>query len=172
MAVVDLKVIGDSAIESVRAEAERRGLHLFVDTRPVKVAGDASRLQQVVVNLLNNAVQFTPPDGRVLLTIEPAEGQATIKVQDTGIGIDAAFLPLVFDQFQQGPAPGDRSYGGLGLGLSITRRLVEMHGGNIVAESAGHGRGAVFTVILPLAPADPSSPAPAKAETPPPSSKI
>ena len=114
------------------------------------MAGDADRLQQVVWNLLSNAVKFTPRGGRVAIRLEAADGQARIEVTDSGRGISAEFLPHLFERFRQAEGPAARSVGGLGLGLAIVRHLVELHGGTVRAESAGEGRGATFTVELPL----------------------
>jgi two-component system, sensor histidine kinase len=151
MSVVDLQAIGAAALDSIRAEAALREIEIEVSTHAVEVNGDASRLQQVVTNLLSNAIKFTPSGGRVVLTIDASKTEATIRVQDTGSGIDPDFLPHVFDQFRQGEPGLRQGHGGLGLGLTIVRGLVELHGGTVVAESAGLGRGAVFTVRLPLA---------------------
>jgi CheY-like chemotaxis protein len=115
--------------------------------RPVRA--DAARLQQVLWNLLNNAMKFTPSGGRVTVELRPADGHVQMVVSDTGAGIDAAFLPHVFERFRQADASTTRQHGGLGLGLSIVKSLVELHGGSIVAASAGIGRGATFTVSLP-----------------------
>ncbi len=114
----------------------------------VSVMGDASRLQQIVGNLLTNAIKFTPSGGCVTIALERDDRSARIIVSDTGTGISADFLPHVFERFRQGE--GARGQGGLGLGLAIVRRLVELHGGTVQAYSAGDGKGAVFTVTLPL----------------------
>ncbi|HZS10627.1 MAG TPA: HAMP domain-containing sensor histidine kinase, partial [Nitrospirales bacterium] len=149
-APVDLQNVALAAIESVRSEADRREIQIVLEAQSVRVIGDATRLQQVITNLINNAVQFTPAGGRVLVTIETSDDDAVIAVQDTGIGIEADFLPHVFDRFKQGPGGSRDGHSGLGLGLAIARHIVELHGGTIVAESAGVGRGAVFTIHLPL----------------------
>ena len=111
--------------------------------------GDAVRLQQVVWNLLSNAIKFTPAKGEVVVRASQAAGYTEIVVADTGIGIKPDFLPFVFDRFRQSDGSITRSHGGLGLGLSISRHLVEMHGGTISATSAGEGQGATFITILP-----------------------
>jgi CheY-like chemotaxis protein len=113
--------------------------------------GDAHRLQQVVWNLLSNAVKFTPKGGRVQILVTLEESSVEISVADTGRGISPAFLPHVFERFRQADGTTTRSHGGLGLGLSIVRELVELHGGTVGAASDGEGTGAVFTVRLPLA---------------------
>src|SRR5581483_4120742 len=123
---------------------------LELDSSADQTQGDSVRLQQIVWNLLSNAIKFTPQSGRVSVTLARVESSARIVVSDTGEGISEAFLPYVFDRFQQADAAYTRRHGGLGLGLAISRHLVEMHGGTIEASSAGEGRGATFTVSLPL----------------------
>ena len=147
---VDLEAIAAGAVESVRDEASRRNVELIPQTRPVVIIGDGPRLQQVVTNLLTNAIRFTPSGGRVVLTVEAAKSDAVIRVEDTGAGIDPDLLPHVFEQFRQGDASRRRGHPGLGLGLAISQQLIQMHGGTILAESAGLDRGATFTVHLPL----------------------
>ena len=112
--------------------------------------GDEHRLQQVTWNLLANAMKYTPRGGHVDVSLERERGRAVVRVKDTGEGIDPAFLPHVFEPFRQG-ASSTTMRSGLGLGLAIVRRLVDLHGGRIAAESGGAGRGATFTVSLPLA---------------------
>jgi signal transduction histidine kinase len=148
MATVDLDGVGTTVVELVRPEAARKGVELVASIEAARATGDPARLQQVVTNLLNNAVQFTGPGGRVALTIARVGDEAVIQVEDSGIGIDPQFLPHVFEEFRQaeGEAIGK---GGLGLGLSISRHIVELHGGRIEAASAGLGRGATFTVRIP-----------------------
>ncbi|WP_051972041.1 MHYT domain-containing protein [Massilia sp. 9096] len=126
-----------------------------------EVRADPGRLQQVLWNLLSNAVKFTPRGGKVEVTLARENDQAAIRVIDSGIGISADFLPYVFDRFRQQDASITRKHGGLGLGLSIVKQLVELHGGTIAVDSAGEGAGAVFTVRLPLA--EPQAGAPARA---------
>jgi CheY-like chemotaxis protein/anti-sigma regulatory factor (Ser/Thr protein kinase) len=111
---------------------------------------DPDRIQQVVWNLLSNAVKFTPDGGRVDVTLRRQDGMVEIEVRDTGTGIRPEFLPHVFDRFRQGDATTTRRYAGVGLGLAIAKQLVELHDGTIVAHSDGEGRGATFTVYLPL----------------------
>ena len=152
IAPLDLEAVVDAALTSARPTASAKGLAL---TREIVAAdrmvpGDPDRLQQVVWNLLTNAIKFTPRGGQVGVRVRLLDREAEIQVKDTGIGIKEDFLPYVFDRFRQSDASTTRSHGGLGLGLSITRHLVEMHGGTVTAESAGEGRGAVFTVLLPL----------------------
>ncbi|HEU4929023.1 MAG TPA: ATP-binding protein [Candidatus Krumholzibacteria bacterium] len=150
---VELTAVVSIAVDSARHAALAKDIELRLEVRPAsyRVMGDAARLQQVVGNLLSNAVKFTPPGGRVEITLTSDErGAARLTVEDTGDGIDAKFLPHVFDRFRQADGTSTRRHGGLGLGLSIVRHLVEMHGGIVQAHSPGLGRGARFTVHLPL----------------------
>ena len=120
------------------------------DAPPLFVVGAGDRLQQVIWNLVANAVKFTPPGGRVDVGLRGLDGHAEIVVRDTGQGIDPAFRPRLFQRFSQMDGSKTRAHGGLGLGLSIVRHLVEAHGGTVDAESDGIGRGASFRVRLPL----------------------
>jgi CheY-like chemotaxis protein len=149
---VDLGEVVETAQEWIFATAQRKSLKLLVEIEPLAgaVMGDAGRLQQIVANLLTNAVKFTPPKGTVTLRLSSSGGIARLQVQDTGIGIDTAFLSNIFDRFSQVDASNTRSNSGLGLGLSIVKHLVELHNGTIRAESAGVGKGATFTVEFPL----------------------
>ncbi len=151
----DLNRVVEAAHQSVSAAAEAKGVALDFDHGlPLPpVEGDARRLQQVVWNLLANAVKFTPPGGRVEVRGRVQDDHAVIAVRDTGIGIAADVLPRIFSGFAQQDAPGTRRYHGLGLGLAIVRQLTELHGGQVIADSAGVGQGATFEVWLPLAPA-------------------
>jgi signal transduction histidine kinase len=115
------------------------------------VAGDRERLQQIVGNLLSNAVKFTPGGGLVEAEIVTSPSTVTLRVTDSGQGIDPEFLPHVFDRFRQADGTPTREHGGLGIGLSIVRELVELHGGSVEAFSGGRGRGSTFTVTFPLA---------------------
>lgn len=149
---VELPPLVALAVETVQPAAEAKGVRVLtmVDPRPATVVGDPDRLQQVLWNLLTNAVKFTPGGGRVDVTVERNDGQAEITVKDTGIGIAPEFLPHLFERFRQGDSRFAREFGGLGLGLAIARHLVEMHGGTISASSEGPGTGAAFRVSLPL----------------------
>lgn len=148
---VDLTRVVEAAVDVVEPAAENKHLQLALDlTRDVIVFGDADRLQQVVWNLLVNAVRFTPEGGRIAIWLQRDDASARIVVADTGIGIPPAFLPHVFDRFKQGDATAASAREGLGLGLAIVRHLVEAHGGAVRAESPGEGLGATFTVVLPL----------------------
>jgi signal transduction histidine kinase len=147
----------------MRPAADAKGLLLTADLSrdPILVKGDAQRLQQVVWNLVANAIKFTPRGGRVDVVLREADGAVTLFVHDTGDGIEPDFLPYVFERFRQGDGSVSRLYGGLGLGLAIVRHLVELHGGSVRAESAGAGQGATFIVSLPrmmAAPADAAYP--------------
>src|SRR5918993_2542568 len=150
---VNLCEVVTAALETVRPEATTRRVTLAVDVpdAPLVVQGAPVRLQQVAWNLLSNAVKFTPDGGRVSLRVRRADGEARVVVEDTGIGIAPEFLPHVFDRFRQADGSTTRQYGGLGLGLAIVRALAELHGGWVVAESEGEGRGSRFTFGLPCA---------------------
>ena len=124
--------------------------------------GDAARLQQIVWNLLSNAVKFTPQGGKVQVLLERVNSHVEVSVIDTGMGIKPEFLPHVFDRFRQADASTTRRHGGLGLGLSIVKQLVEMHGGGVRAKSPGEGQGATFTVMLPITVIHPDQPAAGK----------
>ena len=153
---VDLGAAVQSSIETLRpsAQAKRVALHCTVDPDVPDVQGDEVRLQQVVWNLMWNALKFTPAGGRVDVTVRSAEQGVELVITDTGIGIDPGFLPHVFEPFRQGtPAASDPTRG-LGLGLAIVRQLVELHGGRIDAFSDGLGLGARFRVTLPAAESD------------------
>ena len=149
MRLVDLKTVVTAACESVRDPLAGKNLELRIEVSSIPVAGDQARLQQVVTNLLTNAVQFTPSGGRISVTLSPDDSYATLSVQDTGAGIDPAFLPHVFEQFRQGDGGLSRKHGGLGLGLAVVKQLVELHGGTVGVASAGRDNGATFTIRLP-----------------------
>jgi PAS domain S-box-containing protein len=141
---------------SFRAAAREAGHRLVVDPHPVWVRGDATRLDEIVGNLLSNAVKYTPGGGLITVTVGPVGDEAVLSVEDTGIGIDPALGARVFDLFVQGAQALDRAGGGLGLGLALVKRLVELHGGAVEVASAGRGRGSRFTVRLPaIAPPEP-----------------
>jgi signal transduction histidine kinase len=146
---VDLASIVRAASDSIRPAAAKRCVDLRVALEPAMVSGDQARLQQVVSNLLTNAVKFTPEGGHVEVRLRRMADDAELCVRDTGRGIRPEFLPHVFDRFRQEEADERGRHGGLGLGLAITRHIVELHGGEIRAASEGVGRGASFTVRLP-----------------------
>jgi PAS domain S-box-containing protein len=152
VAPVRLDAVIQRAIEVVRPAADAKDVRLQVvlDTEVGAVAGDADRLQQVVWNLLSNAIRFTPKRGHVLIALERVNSHVEIAVRDTGEGMDADVLPHIFERFSQADPSTTRVHGGLGLGLAIVRHIVEAHGGTVHAESAGRDMGSVFTVKLPL----------------------
>jgi signal transduction histidine kinase/AmiR/NasT family two-component response regulator len=149
---VDLVSVIEESVQTIRPAAEAKGLSLRANLPPRigQITGDPARLRQVIWNLLSNAVKFTPHRGRVEVLLERVDPHICIIVNDTGKGISPDFLPYVFDRFRQADASSARRYGGLGLGLSLVKYLVELHGGTIEAASAGEGQGATFTVTLPV----------------------
>jgi len=161
---VDLAEVVEGALDAVRPAADAKAICMetVVDPAVGPVTGDPSRLQQVVWNLLMNAIKFTPKGGRVGLRLRQAGSLAEIVVSDTGQGIAPATLPHVFDRFWQADSSTTRKHGGLGLGLALVKHLVELHGGEVVAQSEGEGRGATFTVKLPVGVADAPSGPPAR----------
>lgn len=142
----------ENAINVVRPTADAKGIRIdtHFDAPRATISGDSNRLQQVVWNMLSNAVKFTDTGGRVFVKVTRVRGAVELTVSDTGQGISKEFLPYVFDRFRQADSTTTRQHGGLGLGLAIARHLVEIHGGTIRADSAGEGRGATFTIRLPL----------------------
>jgi signal transduction histidine kinase len=155
---VDLVAVARAALETVQPAAQAKHVHLSITVDPATVEtirGDAGRLEQVIWNLLANAIKFTPADGRVDVFLERSEDFMQIKVVDTGQGIDPDFLPHIFDRFRQGAGATTGRQTGLGLGLSIVRQLVELHRGTVQAASEGAGRGATFTIRLPISAAGP-----------------
>jgi signal transduction histidine kinase/ActR/RegA family two-component response regulator len=149
---VELATVIESAVATIRPAAEAKGVRLQVTLDPIAgpVKGDPGRLQQVVWNLLSNAVKFTPKGGRVQVSLERVNSHLEIVIADTGDGIKPEFLPHVFDRFQQADSSTTRKYGGLGLGLSIVKQIVELHGGTVKAKSPGEGKGSTFIVVMPL----------------------
>jgi PAS domain S-box-containing protein len=148
---VDLAAVAGAVVDAARLTARARRVELSASIEPgLFLEGDSQRIQQVISNLLNNALKFTPEHGSIQIAIERVDASARIVIQDTGIGMSPALLTRIFDRFQQGDASTTRTHGGLGLGLAIVKHLVERHGGQIVASSAGEGRGSTFTVTLPL----------------------
>ena len=140
-----------NCLETLRAGGRFDGYTLQVESCPVQVAADATRLEQIITNLLDNAVKYTPAGGVITVKIQGGAEQVTLSVSDTGVGIGADLLPQVFEVFVQGDSSLDRSQGGLGIGLSLVRQLVELHDGVITVDSEGPGRGSRFTVTLPVA---------------------
>jgi CheY-like chemotaxis protein len=149
---VRLPEVIQAAIEAVRpsAEAKRLRIRTLLDSGIGTTRGDPNRLQQVMWNLLTNAVKFTPVGGSIQIILERIDSHIHITVQDSGGGINEEFLPHVFDRFRQADASTSRRHGGLGLGLSIVKNLVELHGGSVRAHSAGENQGATFVVSLPV----------------------
>ena len=149
---VSLAAIIDSAVETVRADAAAKGIDIrsHAGDQLLLVEGDRLRLQQIAWNLLNNAVKFTPPGGRIEISLGSDSEGAVLVVADTGQGIDPSFLPHVFEMFRQADGSNRRRHGGLGIGLALVRQLVQLHGGMISAESDGPNKGARFTVRLPM----------------------
>jgi signal transduction histidine kinase len=166
LGIVSLAAVIEAVLETLRPAADAKAIRIETDLDPTlgPVSGDASRLQQVVWNLLSNAVKFTPKGGTVTIRLQGLDSQAQIQVTDTGRGIEPTFLPHIFERFRQADSSSTRSEGGLGLGLAIVRHLVELHGGTVEASSPGEGRGATFSVKLPLPAIRPGAGAVAPAE--------
>jgi CheY-like chemotaxis protein/anti-sigma regulatory factor (Ser/Thr protein kinase) len=143
----------EAAIETVRPSADAKGIRLqrALDPAAGPVSGDPQRLQQVVWNLLSNAIKFTPRDGKVTVTLQRVNSHIEISVADTGAGIKPEFLQHAFERFRQADSSSTRHHGGLGLGLSIVKSLVELHGGTVHVYSEGEGHGATFAVHVPVA---------------------
>jgi len=152
MRSVELARMVEAVVDGVRPAADARNIHLqtSIDPRIGPIAGDPDRLQQIIWNLLSNAIKFTPQGGRVGVRLERMDSHVEITISDTGQGIDPELLLHVFDRFRQSDSSSRRRHGGLGLGLSIVRQLVELHGGTVTAESPGEGAGTTFKVILPV----------------------
>jgi PAS domain S-box-containing protein len=148
---VELAAVVGSAVEAARPliEGRKHQLTISLPPEPVWLYADAARLDQVLNNLLNNAAKFTEPGGRIGLTAETVDGKVVLRVRDSGAGIAPEFLSRVFDLFEQGDRAPDRTHGGLGIGLTLVRTIVELHGGSVRAESAGPGQGSQFIVTLP-----------------------
>jgi len=152
MRTIDLIYIVNAALDSIRPTADAKGIRLqsVLDPSAGPISGDADRLQQVIWNLLTNAVKFTPKGGRIQVKVQRIDSHVEIVVTDSGVGINKEFLPHVFDRFRQADASTTRIHGGLGLGLSIVHQLVDLHGGTVAVESEGEGKGATFTIMLPF----------------------
>jgi CheY-like chemotaxis protein len=147
---VELASVVDAAIDAILPLAAEKDLQISREMSAAIVLGDSTRLQQVFWNLLTNAIKFTPRGGALSVELGPAGPDAEVKISDTGEGIEAEAMPYIFERFRQADTSESRSHGGLGLGLSIVKQIVELHGGLIRVESAGKGQGAAFTVVLPL----------------------
>ena len=150
---VDAIALISAAVDAMQPLADAKGVQLAMTLDPSarRIAGDVTRLRQVLWNLLSNAIKFTPTGGRVEVGLARAGADVEISVRDTGEGIAPEALPFIFDRFRQADSTSTRQHGGLGLGLAIVRHLVELHGGAVQAESAGEGQGAIFTIRLPAA---------------------
>jgi signal transduction histidine kinase len=150
MKSVQMISVVEAAIDSVRPLAESKNIEIITNFAEVteQVDGDPNRLQQIVWNLLSNAVKFTPPGGRIEISVQNEEDNVAIRVTDTGVGIPSEFLPFIFDRFRH--SENNKMRSGLGLGLAIVRHLVELHHGSVAASSAGVGQGAVFTLKFPF----------------------
>jgi CheY-like chemotaxis protein/nitrogen-specific signal transduction histidine kinase len=149
---VDLKAVVEAALDAVRPAAEGKSirLHAVLDPHAGPLTGDPDRLQQVVWNLLTNAIKFTPKGGRVQVHLQRINSHVEIVVSDTGQGISAEMLPVIFDRFRQADRGPTRTHKGLGLGLALVRHLIEAHGGTVTAQSAGDNQGATFVIRLPV----------------------
>ena len=158
-APLDLRAVVRSSVDVIQPSADAKHIHLAVDAgAPIpEFYGDATRLQQILVNLLSNAIKFTPDGGSVRVGLRRSAAAVELTVTDSGQGIPARFLPLIFEPFRQADHLTTRQHGGLGLGLSIVRHLVEAHGGQVRADSAGAGKGSTFTVLLPVVHAGPGA---------------
>jgi CheY-like chemotaxis protein/two-component sensor histidine kinase len=149
---VDLAAVIDAAVDAVRPAAQTRNIRIgrLTGPHPGPITGDSGRLQQIVWNLLMNAIKFTPENGRVQVELDRVDSCARIVVSDNGEGISPEFLPHLFERFTQADSSSRRSHSGLGLGLAIVQQLVELHGGSVAAQSDGLGKGATIVVKLPL----------------------
>ncbi|WP_220456293.1 response regulator [Rugamonas brunnea] len=169
-APLDLAALVANCLETCRATGRGAGYTLRQQLEPAWVDGDATRLEQIVSNLLDNALKYTPPGGRIEVRTGTDGNEAVLTVHDSGVGIAPDLLPQVFDVFVQGASTLDRSQGGLGIGLSLVRRLAELHGGQVRADSGGDGAGSTFTLRLPRVahgePATPATPQAAPADKP------
>jgi CheY-like chemotaxis protein len=153
-APIDMAEVVTRSVETAAPAVEAGRHRLEVDLPPVRVAvrGDGARLTQLLANLLNNAARYTPDPGTVSITLREEGGLAVVRVRDTGRGIDQQTMPRIFDMFVRGASAAERTSGGLGVGLALSRRIAELHGGTLEAASAGENKGAEFTLRLPLAP--------------------
>jgi signal transduction histidine kinase/ActR/RegA family two-component response regulator len=156
--VVDLTAAAERVVAGLVARHATRAGDISLAARPVRVRGDAVRLEQVISNLVENALKYTPAGGRVAVSVHEEDGAAVLAVNDSGVGIAAELLPHVFDLFVQADRSLDRSAGGLGIGLTLVRQIVQLHGGTVEASSSGVGRGSRFTVRLPTTVGLPSAP--------------
>jgi CheY-like chemotaxis protein len=150
--LVDLGALVRIALDSLAPALTAKTLELTYEAGPTipRVLADPARVQQMLWNLVSNAIKFTPRGGTIIVTLRQSEAVVEIAVQDSGIGIEAAFVPYMFDRFRQGDGTSRRGFGGLGLGLAIVRQLMELHGGTVTGESLGPGHGSTFTLAFPI----------------------
>jgi CheY-like chemotaxis protein len=165
---VDLATVLAGALETSRPLLDQARHHLSVTLprEPIPLWADPTRLAQVFLNLLNNAAKYTEPGGEISLLVEPDDGRVTVRVRDSGIGIPPDMITTIFNMFIQVDHSLERGHGGLGIGLTLVKRLVEMHGGSVAASSAGTGRGSEFVVRLPVLPTNEAVDSPATGEFP------
>jgi CheY-like chemotaxis protein len=152
---VNIRAVVEAALEAIRPSITAKGieLHVAFDEIPTPPLGDAARLQQVIWNLLSNSVKFTPSGGAIYVGLDQSSPTTlTISVRDSGCGIPRRFLPHIFERFRQADSSSTRTHGGLGLGLAIVKNIVELHGGSVLAESEGEGKGSTFKIMLPVVP--------------------
>jgi two-component system, sensor histidine kinase len=160
---IDIATLVSSCLDTFRATGRTGGYDIDTQLAPAWVDGDATRLEQIATNLIDNALKYTPAGGRIDITVVPVGDDVVLRVSDSGVGIAPDLLPHVFDVFVQGAISIDRSQGGLGIGLSLVRRLVELHGGTVSASSPGNSSGSTFEIRLPRTEAALASDAPARA---------
>lgn len=156
---ISLVTVATAAIESIRSSADHHGITLTAELDPDAddILGDSGRVSQIITNLVSNAVKYTSPGGSILVQLKRSGTDAVLTVTDTGIGVGPEYIESIFERFKQNDSSTRRQYGGLGLGLTISRRLAELHGGTVYASSPGIGKGSTFTLVLPLAPAEPQN---------------
>ena len=152
ISTVELEPVISAVLDTLRPAADGKGVTLSAELGDGEIQGDPERLQQVISNLINNAIKFTPRGGRVEVRLTQNDGDVELEVRDTGEGISSDFLPFVFDRFRQADSSTRRTQGGLGIGLALVRHIVELHGGSVQADSPGRGHGATFTLRLPAMP--------------------
>lgn len=152
ISLLEIETLINEALESIRPAAEAKNITLAIEksSDSINLHCDGDRMQQVFWNLLSNAVKFTPNDGTIKIHLNQNKSDVEIKIADTGNGIETDFLPFVFDRFRQAANSTSKRTGGLGLGLSLVKNIVELHGGKVSAHSDGHGKGSIFTIILPI----------------------
>jgi CheY-like chemotaxis protein/two-component sensor histidine kinase len=146
---LDLDRVVSQVVQNLKRAPVLKGRSVKLETEPVWIRGDETRIEQIVFNVLENAGKYTPPDGEILVRVDRRDGTAVLEVTDTGVGMSPDLLPRVFDLFAQGQRSIDRNASGLGIGLTLVKRLAELHGGTVVAASDGEDQGARFTLSLP-----------------------